>query len=156
MAISSSASGRRQRIGAAAAVQKLGEVRALDGIGGRGNLLSISIGNLDRKLIFERHYNLDGVEAVQAEVVHEVRGGRHLGGVHFLVVLQATQHAISDITLIQEGRSEPTALLHHREGGKRLRTGHSWHRAREQGRPRALRQRRRRTARQRDDAASHV
>ena len=49
--------------------------RALDGITGGVDLLGICIRDLDRKLVLEGHDDLDGVQAVQTEVVDEVRRG---------------------------------------------------------------------------------
>ena len=41
------------------------------------DLLGIFVGNLDAELLFERHDELDGVERVGAQVVHERRIRRH-------------------------------------------------------------------------------
>ena len=45
---------------------------ALDRVSGGDNLLRIGIRDLDRKLVLEGHDDLDCVQAVQAEVIHEV------------------------------------------------------------------------------------
>src|SRR5437870_1363073 len=50
----------------------------LDGFLYTRDLLSILVRNLDAELLFERHHELDGVERVGAEIVHERRVRRHL------------------------------------------------------------------------------
>lgn len=42
--------------------------------------ISVLIGDLDAELLLDRHHHLDRVQAVQAEVVGEVRSWRDLYG----------------------------------------------------------------------------
>src|SRR5262249_27103272 len=49
----------------------------LDGFLDARDLLGVLVGNLDAEFLFERHHELDGVERVGAEVVHEGGIRRH-------------------------------------------------------------------------------
>src|SRR5262249_30500751 len=59
----------------------LGLVRVLvdvvDGFLDPGDLLGVLVGNLDAELLLEGHHELDGIEAVRSEVVHERGLGSH-------------------------------------------------------------------------------
>jgi hypothetical protein len=52
-------------------------VDVVDGFLDARDLLGVLVGDLDPELLLEGHDQLDGVEAVRAEVVHEGRLGRH-------------------------------------------------------------------------------
>src|SRR5229473_1448775 len=54
----------------------------LVGVLDRGDLLGVFIGNLDAKRLFKGHNELDGIERVRSQVVHERSGGRHFAFVH--------------------------------------------------------------------------
>src|SRR5208282_1496419 len=54
----------------------------LDGIRYGANLLRILVGDFDIEGLFEGHHQLDGVERIGAQVIHERRAGRDLGLVH--------------------------------------------------------------------------
>ena len=54
----------------------------IDGIGDGANLLRVLVGNLDVEGLFESHHELDGVERIGAEVIHEGSARRNLALVH--------------------------------------------------------------------------
>src|ERR1019366_4090650 len=54
----------------------------VDGIRHRANLLRILVGDFDIEGLFEGHHQLDGVERIGAQVVHERSAGRDLALVH--------------------------------------------------------------------------
>src|ERR1017187_10239404 len=54
----------------------------VDGVRYGANLLRILVGDFDIEGLFEGHHELDGVEGIGAQVVHERRAGRDLGLVH--------------------------------------------------------------------------
>src|SRR2546426_430818 len=54
----------------------------LDGVLDRSDLLGVLIGNLDSKRLFKGHDELDGIERVRSQVVHERSGGGHFALVH--------------------------------------------------------------------------
>src|SRR5208282_977820 len=53
-----------------------------DGIGHGANLLRILVGDFDIEGLFEGHHELDGIERIGAQVIHERSAGRDLGLVH--------------------------------------------------------------------------
>src|SRR6056297_139362 len=70
----------------------------LDGVADRDDGLSGVIRDLDVELFLERHHELDGVEAVGAEVIDEVGIVRHLVGFYTKVLDNDLLHALSDVT----------------------------------------------------------
>lgn len=67
--------------------------------------------------ILEGATDLDGVKAVKAEIIGEVRGTSDLGGVHVLEILDHRHHPVLDILLGKEAGSEGAAPVC--RGGKR-------------------------------------
>src|SRR5271157_4883567 len=57
-------------------------VDVIHGVLDGANLLRVLVGNLDFEGLFEGHDQLDGVEGISAEVVHEGGVGRHFALVH--------------------------------------------------------------------------
>src|SRR5271157_2727457 len=54
----------------------------VDGIGDGANLLRILVGNFDIEGLFEGHHELDRVERIGAQVIHERSAGRNLALIH--------------------------------------------------------------------------
>src|SRR5579872_5511557 len=53
-----------------------------DGILHRGNLFGVLIGDFDAESFFEGHHELDRIERIGAEIVHERSGGCHFAFIH--------------------------------------------------------------------------
>src|SRR5512135_1841661 len=53
-------------------------VQVLHGVADGAQFLRLFVGDVDVEFLLERHYQLDGVETVRAEVLHEARFGLEL------------------------------------------------------------------------------
>lgn len=104
----------------------------LDGLLDGVDVVGILVGNLDAELLLDGHDDLDGVEAVEAEVVGEVSGALDVGWVVDLIeALQQAEDAALDLLLVQAtGRSKRAhgqEVLHardnHRSSPSRRRAG---------------------------------
>src|SRR5688572_6467796 len=89
----------RRRVQSCAAAQKSGRAlleeldRVADGHDGLGGVVR----NFDVELLLERHHELDGIEAIGAEIVDEVGVVGHLVGFNAEVLDDDLLHALSDI-----------------------------------------------------------
>lgn len=75
----------------------------LDGGAGGENLVSLSIGDLNAKLLLKGHDELDGVEAVETEVIAEVDSRCYLGGIDLAERLDDVQDALLDLGAVKAG-----------------------------------------------------
>ena len=74
----------------------------LDSLVDRVDGVSVLVGDLDAELLLDGHDDLDGVEAVETEVVGEVRGGLDVGGIVDLVEARQQAHdAALNLLLVQ-------------------------------------------------------
>lgn len=74
----------------------------LDGVRDGLDLLGIVVRNVKDELLLEGHDNLNNIEGVEAEVVHEVGLGGDLGGINLLEVLDDLEDAGEDVLLVEE------------------------------------------------------
>lgn len=87
----------------------------VDGVDGVGVL----VGDLNAEFLLNGHDDLNGVEAVEAEVVGEVSGGLDVGSIVDLVeTLEQANDAALDLLLLQA-----TASAVHADGNNSLDTG---------------------------------
>src|SRR5687767_11983330 len=76
-------------------------LKELDGVADRDDGFGGVIRDLDVEFLLERHHELDGVEAVGAEIVDEVGVLGHLVGLYAEVLDNDFLHTLSDITHVQ-------------------------------------------------------
>ena len=74
-----------------------GLVDVLDGVADGDDGLRRVVGNFDAEFLFERHDQLDGVEAVGAQIFDEGRGVGDLVGIHIQVLDDDLLHAFGRI-----------------------------------------------------------
>eukprot|EP00327_Prymnesium_parvum_P012609 CAMPEP_0184384394 /NCGR_PEP_ID=MMETSP0007-20130409/7861_1 /TAXON_ID=97485 /ORGANISM="Prymnesium parvum, Strain Texoma1" /LENGTH=207 /DNA_ID=CAMNT_0026731235 /DNA_START=236 /DNA_END=857 /DNA_ORIENTATION=+ len=92
-----------------------GAADVFDRLLARVDLLGVAIRNLNGELVLKGHDDLHRVEAIQPQVVEEMRGGRHFRRVDLLEVLQAAHDPLCDVRLVKKRRHE--AALHRRSQG---------------------------------------
>ena len=69
----------------------------LDGVADRLDLLGGIVGDLAAELLLERHHQLDGVEAVGAQIVDEAGVVGDLVGFHAQMLDNDLLHALCDV-----------------------------------------------------------
>lgn len=73
-----------------------------NGVGNAGNLIGLSVGDLDGELILNGHDDLDGVEGVETKVVGELAGGANLGGFDLVKVFHDGDDTVGDLPGVNE------------------------------------------------------
>src|SRR5690348_10693082 len=90
-----------------------------DGVADGLDLLGGVVGNLDAEFLFKRHYQLDGIEAVGAEIVDELGIFLHLGRLDPEMLHDDLLNAVGNIAHLL---SFPcSSKFRHAERGRRIR-----------------------------------
>ena len=93
--------------------------KVLNSLRDRGDFVGSLVGDLDGELLLESENELDGIEAVEAEVFVEVRGVGDLGGVDLVELFDDLDHALGDLLRRERGRGAEEPVARSADGRER-------------------------------------